>query len=66
MHPVAKRQRLELLVGLLGFFTVMALISAVGQIVQGTPSMMSSLVLLVCVVLTGLAITALMRVRRRS
>lgn len=66
MHPVAKRQRLELLVGVLGFFTLMALISAVVQIVRGTPSMTSSLVLLVCVVLTGLAVTALRRARRLS
>lgn len=64
MHPVAKRQRLEVLVGLLGFFTVMALASAIVEIVRGAPSVTSSMVLLGCVVLTGLAVTALLRVRK--
>lgn len=63
MHPVAKRQRLELLVGLFGFFTLMALVSAVVEIVRGTPSVLSSFVLLGCVVLTGLAVFALRRAR---
>lgn len=40
------RQRLEMLGGFVGFFTVLALVNAVGLIATGRPSMWASLVLL--------------------
>ena len=40
------RQRLEVLGGLVGFFTVLALVNAVGLIAVGRPSMLASFVLL--------------------
>ena len=39
------RQRLEVLGGFVGFFTVLALVNAVGLILKGRPSMLASLVL---------------------
>ena len=63
MHPVAKRQRLEVLIGILGFFTVMALVAAVVEVFRGDPGVTPALVLLACLVLSGLAITARNRVR---
>lgn len=39
------RQRLEVLGGFVGFFTVLALVNAVGLIAVGRPSMLASLVL---------------------
>ena len=39
------RQRLEVLGGFVGFFTVFALVNAVGQIVVGRPSVVASVVL---------------------
>lgn len=53
-----QRQHLEMLIGILGFFTVMAFIAAVGGIVGGDPGVTPSLVLLGCVVLLGLALRA--------
>lgn len=44
-HPLAVRQRLEVLGGFVGLFTVLALVNAVGLIVTGRPSMWASLVL---------------------
>lgn len=58
VHPVAKRQRLEVLIGILGFFTVMAFIAAVVEVVRGDPGVTPALVLLGCLVLSGLAIVA--------
>lgn len=64
MHPVAKRQRLEVLIGVLGFFTVMAFIAAVVEVVRGDPpGVIPALVLLGCLVLSGLAVVARNRVR---
>ena len=63
VHPVAKRQRLEVLIGILGFFTVMAFIAAVVEVVRGDPGVTPALVLLGCLVLSGLAVVARNRVR---
>ncbi|RVW02006.1 hypothetical protein [Rhodococcus xishaensis] len=52
-RPSRGRQPLEMLVGILGFFTFMAFVAAVVPIVRGEPSVTASLVLLVCVVLLG-------------
>lgn len=43
---MATRQRLEMLAGFVGFFTVLALVNAVGLIATGRPSIWASLVLL--------------------
>ena len=43
---LARRQRLEMLGGFVGGFTVLALVNAIGLIVVGRPSVGASLVLL--------------------
>ncbi len=63
MHPRAKAQRLEMLIGILGFFTFMAFVSAVVAEVRGRPALFPALVLLGFVILTYLAIRARRRVR---
>jgi hypothetical protein len=62
MHPRARAQRLEMLIGILGFFTVVAFINAAVAELRGQPALKAALVLLVFAVLLGLAI----RVRQRS
>ena len=62
MHPRAKAQRIEMLIGVLGFFTAVAFVQTVIQELQGKPALRSALILLGFVVLLGLAI----RWRRRS
>ena len=62
MHPRAKAQRIELLIGVLGFFTAIAFVQTVVLELQGKPALRSALILLGFVVLLGLAI----RWRRRS
>ncbi|WP_420881035.1 hypothetical protein [Rhodococcus sp. (in: high G+C Gram-positive bacteria)] len=52
-RPPRGRQPLEMLIGILGFFTFMAFLAAVVPIVRGEPSVTASLVLLACVVLLG-------------
>ena len=61
MHPRAKAQRLEMLIGILAFFTLMAFISAVVAEVRGQPALWPALVLLFFAVVTYLAV----RARRR-
>lgn len=61
MHPRAKAQRIEMLIGVLGFFTAVAFIETVVLELQGKEALRSALVLLGFVVLLGLAI----RWRRR-
>ena len=61
-HPRARAQRLEVLIGILGFFTVMALLQAVVLEVQGRPATFAAVVLLVLVVALVLAF----RARRRT
>jgi hypothetical protein len=62
VHPRAKAQRLEMVIGVLGFFTAVAFIQTVVLEVRGEPALGSALLLLGFVVLLGLAI----RWRRRS
>lgn len=62
MHPRAKAQRIEMLIGVLGFFTAVAFIETVVLELQGKEALRSALVLLGFVVLLGLAI----RWRRRQ
>jgi hypothetical protein len=61
MHPRAKAQRIEMLIGILGFFTAVAFVVAVIAEVRGQAALREALVLLGFVVLLGLAI----RARRR-
>ncbi len=62
MHPRARAQRLEMVIGILGFFTAVAFVVTVVAELRGAPALRPALVLLGFVVLLGLAI----RVRRRS
>ena len=62
MHPRAKAQRIEMLIGVLGFFTAVAFIQTVVLELQGKPALRSAMILLGFVVLLGLAV----RWRRRS
>ena len=62
MHPRAKAQRVEMLIGVLGFFTAVAFIQTVVLELQGKLALRSAMVLLGLVVLLWLAI----RWRRRS
>jgi hypothetical protein len=62
VHPRAKAQRIEMLIGVLGFFTAAAFIQTVILELRGKPALGSAMILLVLVVLLGLAI----RWRRRS
>ncbi|MBD8507056.1 hypothetical protein HT102_11210 [Hoyosella sp. G463] len=51
MHPIALRQRLEIMLGFTGFFTAITLISTIVGIVQGETGLGPSLLLLVCATL---------------
>ena len=62
MHPRAKAQRIEMVIGVLGFFTAVAFIQTVVLELQGKPALRSAMILLGFVVLLGLAI----RWRRRG
>ena len=62
MHPRAKAQRIEMLIGVLGFFTAVAFIQTVVLELLGKPALRSAMVLLGLLVLLWLAI----RWRRRS
>ena len=62
MHPRAKAQRIEMLIGVLGFFTAIAFVQTVVLELQGKSALRSALILLGFVVLLGLAV----RWRRRS
>jgi Flp pilus assembly protein TadB len=62
MHPRARNQRLEMLIGILGFFNLMALITAVVAFVRGQSMLQPMVVLIGC---TGLLWFAV-RVRTRA
>lgn len=50
-HPLARRQRIEVLGGFIGFFIFIALLNAVVLIVTGRPSAVASIVLLLLLLL---------------
>ena len=62
-HPRARAQRLEMLMGVLGFFTVMALVQAVVLEVRGEPAGLAAAVLAVLLLLLGLVVRARRNVR---
>ena len=64
MHARAKAQRLEMLIGILGFFTFMAFVSTVVVELRGQPALWPALVLLGFVIVTYLAIRARRRITR--
>lgn len=61
---LASRQRLEMLAGFVGFFTLLAVVNAVGLIATGRPSMLASVVLLGMLVLSWLTYRAWRRADR--
>jgi len=62
MNPRARNQRLEMVIGIIGFFAVAALVNVVASLVQGKPVLMPMVVLVAFTALLGYAV----RVRRRS
>jgi uncharacterized membrane protein YjgN (DUF898 family) len=62
VHPRAKAQRIEMLIGVLGFFTAVTFLQTVILELQGKSALGSALILLLFVVLLWLAV----RWRRRS
>lgn len=60
---VARRQRLEVLAGFVGFFTLVAFVNAAGLIVTGRPSLLASVVLLAMLLLSWLTWRAWRRAR---
>ena len=62
MHPRARAQRLEMVIGVLGFFTAVSFVITVVAELRGEPALRPALVLLFFAVLLGLAI----RARRRT
>ena len=58
MNPVAKAQRLDVVIGILGFFTFAAFVTAVIAEVRGDTALREALVLLLFAVGLGLAIRA--------
>jgi hypothetical protein len=61
--PRARAQRLEVLIGILGFFTVMALVQTVILEIRGEAAGFSAAVLAVFVLLLGLVVRARRNVR---
>jgi uncharacterized membrane protein YqjE len=61
-HPRARAQRLDVLIGILGFFTLMAFIQTVTYELQGRSAGPAALLLLALVVALWLAV----RARRRT
>ena len=53
--PSARRQRLEMLIGILGFFSVVALVVTVVAEVRGEPALSEAIILAGFLVLTYLA-----------
>ena len=62
-HPRARAQRLEMLMGILGFFAVMALVQTVILELRGDPAGFSAAVLAVLLLLLGLVVRARRNVR---
>ncbi|KAA0918364.1 hypothetical protein [Dietzia sp. ANT_WB102] len=61
---LASRQKLEVLGGFIGFFTVLALVNAVGLIATGRPSIFASIVLVLMLVASWRTYRAWRRVDR--
>jgi hypothetical protein len=55
-HPIARRQRLEVAVGFVGFFTLIALVNAAAAEISGRPGLVEVLILLFFLLILGLTI----------
>jgi hypothetical protein len=55
-HPVARRQRLEVTVGFVGFFTLIAFVNAVAAELSGRPGLVEVLILLFFLTILGLTV----------
>ncbi len=55
-HPLARRQRLEMLIGFTGFFTLIAFISAAVAELRGQPAYLEDAVLVFFLFVLGLTI----------
>ncbi|AWH93553.1 hypothetical protein [Dietzia lutea] len=61
---LASRQRLEVIAGFVAFFTVLALVNAVGLILTGRPSIFASFVLVLMLVISWFTFRTWRRVDR--
>jgi hypothetical protein len=61
-HPIARRQRLEVLIGFTGFFAVIAFVSTVVAELQGKAALLEVVVLLFFLLLLGLTIRSWRRI----
>lgn len=61
-HPIARRQRLEVLIGFTGFFTVIAFVSAVVAELKGQAAFLEVVVLLFFLLVLGLTIRSWRRI----
>jgi len=61
-HPLARAQRLEVLIGILGFLTVMAVVQAIALELRGESAGLAATVLLGFVVALGWALRARRRI----
>jgi ABC-type transport system involved in cytochrome c biogenesis permease component len=61
-HPVARRQRLEVLIGFTGFFAVIAFVSAVVAELRGESAIMEVVVLAFFVAVLGFTIRSWRRI----
>jgi len=64
VKPTARQQRFEVLIGLLGFFTVAAFVTTLVAEVQGKPALTEALVLAAFALATFLAVRAWRRGQR--
>jgi uncharacterized membrane protein YedE/YeeE len=55
-HPIARRQRLEVAIGFVGFFTVIAFANAVAAELRGGSGLVEVLILLFFLIILGLTI----------
>ena len=62
-HPIARRQRLELLMGFTGFFTLIAFVSAVAAELRGRAALVEVLVLLFFLGVLGLTYRSWRRIQ---
>jgi hypothetical protein len=58
MNPRAKAQRLEVLIGILGFFTAISFVSAAVQELRGEPALTEAIVLAFFLLCLWLAVRA--------
>jgi hypothetical protein len=55
-HPIARRQRLEVAIGFVGFFTLIAFLNAAAAEISGRPGLVEVLILLFFLIILGLTV----------